>query len=855
MLVYTWGKSGGGDPLGLGETTDRSVPTKVTSLPNVIDVSLGITDHCAAITENGDIYTWGDNISGQLGNVIIDIVSSRTPTKVNTLSDVVSVSLGYRNSAAITANGNLYTWGYNSAGQLGLGYSSGTASAGIPTPTRVESLTNVIAVSLGGSHSAAITADRNLYTWGRNYYGQLGQGKTGNNNTPTQVVSLTSVVGISLAANSCAAITASGDLFTWGSNENGQLGHGDRIARNVPTRVTSLSNVVSVCLGQDQCMALTANGDLYTWGYNGNGQLGFGDTIDRDAPQLLMSGVMVPSASDSPNTPHVSDPFTMGEDNYPFTNSSGSFGYPDNYRIPPERYTEIYTPLAAIFGFTARGEWGGNCFGISATSYAFETYKLKQSDYQTGVDRTFNFNRAGPRSPNSPLTRLIELYQISQFLPELYDVIMADSRINSLPALVTAALSEVRNNEDGLIIGVLGVGGGHALVAYGIDELGGNKYSLSIYDCNQPDNHDLRIDINLSQPWGRNWVFRGDTLSYLNEWLSSSITFIYGEEVFNAVQSALTSKSDIIRGSGQWWLLAPADADIKNMQDVSVENIPGAQRYELFGILPPNPDGSDPNPKRDTELWAVPTGDYTITTPNQEPFWVMAHGADSTYRIDISPEGEDAAIIVGSNPRITGPAVATITDFDNQGKETVQPLGADGALGQPSSWAIEEVNAAIAAGLVPQFLQSKYQNQITRAEYCALAVTLYEQYTGAEITGRVSFSDTNDVNVEKMAAAGVVRGVGENKFDPDGLITREQAATLLSNLAAALGKPLPIHAATFADNSSISSYALQGAGQVLAAGIMTGVGDNTFAPKNPYTREQSIITMLRLWKIVEKQGD
>jgi hypothetical protein len=169
---------------------------------------------------------------------------------------------------------------------------------------------------------------------------------------------------------------------------------------------------------------------------------------------------------------------------------------------------------------------------------------------------------------------------------------------------------------------------------------------------------------------------------------------------------------------------------------------------------------------------------------------------------------------------------------------------------QPSSWAAASVNAAIAGGLVPSVLQSKYTQPTTRVEYCALAVALYEKHSG-EITERAKFSDTIDVNVEKMAALGVVNGVGDNKFDPDAKLTREQAAVMLSRLADALGKPLAAKDATFADNAKISSWAIEGVGQVQAAGIMSGVGDNTFAPKEPYTREQSIITMLRLWDAVK----
>ena len=89
--------------------------------------------------------------------------------------------------------------------------------------------------------------------------------------------------------------------------------------------------------------------------------------------------------------------------------------------------------------------------------------------------------------------------------------------------------------------------------------------------------------------------------------------------------------------------------------------------------------------------------------------------------------------------------------------------------------------------------------------------------------------------------------IDNNLFDPNANLTREQAAVMLSRLADAIGKPLPNQAATFADNTAISAWAVENAGQVQAAGIMGGVGNNEFAPKDPYTREQSIITMIRLW--------
>ena len=173
------------------------------------------------------------------------------------------------------------------------------------------------------------------------------------------------------------------------------------------------------------------------------------------------------------------------------------------------------------------------------------------------------------------------------------------------------------------------------------------------------------------------------------------------------------------------------------------------------------------------------------------------------------------------------------------------------AADQPSSWAAEQVEAAIAAGLVPDALQSKYTQPATRAEFCALAVELYETVTGTEITERAAFTDTADENVEKMAGLGVVTGVGEGRFDPDGTLTREQAATMLSRLAAAMGRPLTAQAPTFADSAAVSTWAVDAVGQMQGSGIMGGVGDNAFDPQGSYSREQSMLTMLRLYESVK----
>lgn len=164
----------------------------------------------------------------------------------------------------------------------------------------------------------------------------------------------------------------------------------------------------------------------------------------------------------------------------------------------------------------------------------------------------------------------------------------------------------------------------------------------------------------------------------------------------------------------------------------------------------------------------------------------------------------------------------------------------------PSAWAQASVAEAVNLNIVPQNLQKKYNQPITRQEFCQLAANYYELATGSVITARASFNDTNDLAVQKMGGLGIIKGIGGGKFAPDDLLTREQAASILVDMAEKLGGSVAASAPTFADNASISGWAQTKVGQAQASGIMGGVGNNRFDPKGSYTREQSMVTMLRL---------
>lgn len=183
-------------------------------------------------------------------------------------------------------------------------------------------------------------------------------------------------------------------------------------------------------------------------------------------------------------------------------------------------------------------------------------------------------------------------------------------------------------------------------------------------------------------------------------------------------------------------------------------------------------------------------------------------------------------------------------------------MTAAGAADAPSAWAQKSVDAARAAGLVPSQVNSAFDTAITREDFCSLAAAVYRAWEKkdaltAYTSSSVSFSDTDNADVLLCASAGVVNGVGNGKFAPQKNITRQEAASMLYRLAA-LNKNTKDDEATslphiFADSANIQSWAWKNVDWVYRQGIMNGMGENTFAPDGEYTREQSIVTALRLY--------
>jgi alpha-tubulin suppressor-like RCC1 family protein len=294
--VKCWGYSGSGQ-LGDGTVTNRSTPIDVIGLAaGIATVGTG-RDHTCVVSTGGGVKCWGNNAHGQLGDG--STTNHHTPADVTDLtSGVAAVSANYYHTCALTTGGGVKCWGDNAYGQLGIGPVPDS-----DTPVDVTGLASgVAAVSAGAHHTCALTNGGGVKCWGENDYGQLGDDSTTDRFTPVDVTGLTAgVAAVSAGGEYTCALTTGGGVKCWGRNGFGQLGNGPAPDSDTPVDVTGLtSGVAAVSAGFDHTCAQTTGGGVKCWGRNYYGQLGDGTTTDRFTPvdvTGLASGVAAVSAS------------------------------------------------------------------------------------------------------------------------------------------------------------------------------------------------------------------------------------------------------------------------------------------------------------------------------------------------------------------------------------------------------------------------------------------------------------------------------------------------------------------------------------------------------------------------------
>ncbi|ACL23603.1 RCC1 domain-containing protein [Chloroflexus aggregans] len=288
--VWCWGYNWSGQ-LGDGSYTDRSTPVAVSGLPSGVTAIAAGGAHTCALTSSGGVMCWGGNYFGQLGDG--SYTDRSTPVAVSGLpSGVTAIAAGGAHTCALMSSGGVWCWGYNLSGQLG----DGSTIYHI-TPVAVSGLpSEVTAIAAGYAHTCALTGSGGVWCWGDNGFGQLGDGSFTDSSTPAAVGGLPSgVTAIAAGGRYTCALTSSGGVWCWGRNDSGQLGDGSFTNRSTPGAVGGLpSGVTAIAAGGAHTCALTSSGGVWCWGGNDSGQLGDGSYTDRSTPGAvsgLPSGV------------------------------------------------------------------------------------------------------------------------------------------------------------------------------------------------------------------------------------------------------------------------------------------------------------------------------------------------------------------------------------------------------------------------------------------------------------------------------------------------------------------------------------------------------------------------------------
>jgi alpha-tubulin suppressor-like RCC1 family protein len=319
--VWCWGFNGDGE-LGNNSTTDSSTPVEVTGiggsgfLTGVLEVSAGDYFTCARLSSG--VVCWGNNYYGQLGNGASSFPAANSPVPIQvvgvgntgTLPAMSQLSAGGWHACARNSSGNIFCWGDNFSGQLGDGSSGSESSSPVQvmnSSTPADTVNDATSVSAGGGHTCAIRSTDKVWCWGDDYYGQLGDNGSGSGAKevyPVQSTGAPDAAQVSAGVSSTCMLgtgTWAGQVWCWGLNASGQLGDDDYVNSSLAVQVVgvddvgNLSGVTQLSVGAAQVCARRSDSSVVCWGSNGSGELGDGTLNGAITP--VVTGLPANNAS------------------------------------------------------------------------------------------------------------------------------------------------------------------------------------------------------------------------------------------------------------------------------------------------------------------------------------------------------------------------------------------------------------------------------------------------------------------------------------------------------------------------------------------------------------------------------
>lgn len=283
--VWAWGDNSEGQ-LGDGTQISRSLPQQVPGLAGVVAVAAG-EYHSVAALQDGSVRTWGNNRDGQLGDG--SNATRQTPTAVPGIAGVTAVAAGHDHTLALKSDGTVWGWGGNYWGQLG---NETDVDSTVPVQAKLNDgtpLANIVAIAAGHSFSVAIDRDGHVLVWGYLYENPVSGSTAWSSSAVYNNLGRYAARHVAAGRDHVLLIDADGDLWSWGGNYYGQLGQGydsydSTISSIDPTWVSSLSNLQSIAAGQDHSLAVKNDGTVWRWGFTR-----YAPDIDPEYPYFFYS--------------------------------------------------------------------------------------------------------------------------------------------------------------------------------------------------------------------------------------------------------------------------------------------------------------------------------------------------------------------------------------------------------------------------------------------------------------------------------------------------------------------------------------------------------------------------------------
>jgi alpha-tubulin suppressor-like RCC1 family protein len=273
--------------LGLNSNDNQSAPIWIESLrtEEIIDVSAG-TIHSLFLTSQGQVYGCGSNKRGQLGTE--NQIEKKIPTLIESIKSVkvIAISAGRCHSLILDHRGQVFGFGDNENGQLGLG-----DQANRYLPVLVLRVNKIVAISAGGFHSLVLNDQGQIYSFGSNSSGQLGRRDIDYGSVTPLLIKdsgFGKAVAISAGSHHSLLLNSLGQVFSFGSNVYGQLGLGGDDDIPFPTLIElSIGKISAISAGDSHSLIMNSEGQVLSFGSNEYDQLGLGDEDGTSIPTLI----------------------------------------------------------------------------------------------------------------------------------------------------------------------------------------------------------------------------------------------------------------------------------------------------------------------------------------------------------------------------------------------------------------------------------------------------------------------------------------------------------------------------------------------------------------------------------------